>query len=76
MAGNLFCSHIYSLGIKIQQGKDQECQMLKSCERRANYRQHLTDGKAETRTGHQEKQDSVTSRENLDQRFLSIFLLI
>lgn len=36
-AYNLFCSHIYSQGIKIQSAKYQECQNMKSCERQTNY---------------------------------------
>lgn len=47
-AYNLFCSHIYSQGIKIQSAKYQECQNMKSCERQANYSHQLTDGKTET----------------------------
>lgn len=69
MAANLFCSHIYPPATKIQQ--DQECQTLKSCERQANYRLSLTDGRAEPKTGHQEKQGSETGRETRA-AFLSI----
>jgi len=72
----LFCSHIYSPGIKIQQDKYQKCQNMKSCERRANYSHHLTDGKAESMTGQQVKQGSVRTKEEVNWCISSAFHLI